>query len=1050
MHILDPLQGDYSHLSQIYEKIFEKNAVAFLGAGASVTNKQYLSNELIKYYEAKINKNFGTNDIIKFVDILQTTPGLNRSDFDKFVLEQLSKLRPNQGHDTFVTIPWKLIITTNYDTLVEEASDNAVRENKTHYSLHVIKNKKQLDSQNGNNALTYIKLNGCKSDISLYPLVFSSEDFESQASYHKKVASPFRQFTNDIVFIAFGYSFMDEFAEKLLDKIANNDIRQKRILYCVDPFINSDRLSYLASKQICVIKMSFEEFFEGYQKWFEDTNRSYLKGLQKFTNPDNSNIKLPPNSRLFLDGNIVQLKEDYKSNNRLKKADFYFGEEPTYQVVIENFDVIKEIELSKVLLDIRSSFETDNRTSIPTFVLVNGDFGTGKTTFTLRAIREYLKESENTLAFEITNPLKIKRGYLSQLIKESSATHFIFYCDNIETDSIFKSFNSLRVDLATDQHGEVKIIFISSIRENILERFKNNNRNEVKNCKEIDYVSIYSQNELVSLVENLKEVGILKFRDLRERDAIIYDVKSKYKGDSFMTLYKLIENGEHYKLLEKAYNELSADVKNAFKITALIHRFGMLCPAFIIKDSIKTYDWNDFTEKIVKGDGKKILFQENKFVVGDEPNLYFKTKHPVIAEALIKTILKNNEKNSLYKDIFNTIKLSDYGARFIVDLIKNIRNNDEDITSGQVDNYFSLAKKEFQTSSHFMLSYITNIEKQTSVILTLENCLNEITFLESTLERRNHRLIHRKGCICQKIAKILFKADKNDDKIKEYTNDSKEWFEIKKLLDPSSHYSYVEYLNLLIWELKNIKQNDDEKLQTLLRINNLFDEAYKTLYNNTGIIDDIYGEYINYIDVEVDGNFLEFLLERYKDVNTRITACILLFYYYDRLEEDEKAMEFFEELKNYKDNHDAVYFLFKQCGRNLHIANNRVEFFELTRNNNFLEKKYPLRYYYFSSICEFYNWKWRDGRDYLQELKQEKIFVMNPDFFLYWRTPEGYEEIFEGVVIKDFKNKKVKINLFYKEFIFVPGNYEKLKENQIIQVKLKFFLDGMRAELFEE
>ncbi|MEJ7682042.1 MAG: hypothetical protein WKG06_30155 [Segetibacter sp.] len=249
----------------------------------------------------------------------------------------------------------------------------------------------------------------------------------------------------------------------------------------------------------------------------------------------------------------------------------------------------------------------------------------------------------------------IKKGYLSQLIKDSSATKFIFYCDNIETDSVFKSFNELRIDLASEQYSNISIVFISSIRANILEKFKNNNKVVIKNNVEFGYRSTYDEAELTQLVENLKEVDLLEYRDLEEEKSIVYNISIRYTGDSFITLYKLIENGTHYKLLQKAYDELSPDIKNAFKITALIHRFNMKCPVGIIKHSLKNLDWNEFTERVVRGDGKRILFQENAPSVNDDPDLFFTTKHPVIAEALIKTILKNSEKNALYKSIFSSL-----------------------------------------------------------------------------------------------------------------------------------------------------------------------------------------------------------------------------------------------------------------------------------------------------------------------------------------------------------------------------------------------------------
>lgn len=1052
MHLLDPLGKDYKKLADIFENIFNKNTIAFLGAGASVSNNQYLSSELIKLYETKISKNFGTHDIIKFVDILQSTPGLSRGDFDAFVIEQLRKLKPNVGHEIFVTIPWKQVITTNYDTLVEEASEEALRSNKTHFNLHPVRNRTQLDFQRAESEITYIKLNGCKTDLSLFPLVFSTNDFEKQKPYYKKVLSPFRMYSNEISYLAFGYSFTDIFAEILLEKVASSDIRQKRVLYCVDPFVNNDRLSYLESKKISVIKLSFIEFFQSYQKWFENTNKNYLKSLQKFTNPDNTSIKVAVNARLYLDSNILQLKDEYRTSHKLRKADFYYGEEPTYQVVVDDYDVIKNSELKSLIEVINDSFAEHTKTAIPKLILIKGDFGSGKTTFTLRAIREYLKTSTTTLAFEITNPLSTKKGYLSSLIKESSATQFLFYCDNIETDSIYKSFNDLRADLASEQYSGISIIFVSSIRLNILEKFKNNNKIEIKNSYEFEYNACYSRSEVIQLVENLKEVGILDYRDLSERDSIVFDISRNYKGDSFITLYKLIENGVHYKFLEKAYEELSDDVKNAFKITALIHRFNMLCPVSVVKNSLKGFDWEEFTEKVVKGDGKGILFHDYNKTIDDEPDLYFKTKHPVIADALIKTIINNNEKNSLYKNVFTNLTLSDYNSRFIVDLIKGIRNNDTDISEGQIENYYELAKKEFEKSPHFMLSYITNIEKRTNSIETLEKCLTEIRLIEGELERRNHRLVHRKGSVCFKIARLLYK-EKDDLKIiKSYLEDAEEWFDVKKHLDPSSPYSYLDYFNLLLWKLRDITLTKEELTLTHLTINNLFDEAYRLLYSNIGKIDDLRDEYYSISRVkETDNDYIEFLLEIYQDVNRRPIACILLFFYYNILGDMSKCGQFQAEMESYLDNKDVVYFLFKQYGRNLHVPNNRIKYFDLVRQNSFLQEEYPLRYYYFTGICEFYNWKWRDGKDLLAELKFGKYYILNPDFFLYWKNSDGEIELFDAIIIVEKKLKKVKIvSPLFKEFMLIKGKYDSFKEGGKIKVKLKFFLEGIRAEIHIE
>jgi hypothetical protein len=1047
MHILNPVDDQYL-LHGVFEKIYHKNAISLLGAGASVTNNQFLSKELISYYEGKIARSFGTDDIIKFVDMLQATPNLNRADFDRFVVEQIARLKPGPGHRIFVSIPWKQIITTNYDTLIEEASDDEIRNHNTHYKLHVIRNKQQIDYQQEDNELSYIKLNGCKTDLSLYPLVFSTDDFKRQASYYKKVLQGFRQFSSEIIFISFGYSFTDIFAESLLERIASSDVRQKKILYCVDPFINDNRLSYLASKQIAVIKMTFDEFFMAYKDWFEDNNKNYIRSLQKFTNPDASNIVIGVASRLALDSNIVQLKDDYRMPHRIKKIDFYSGEEPNYQVIVEDFDVIRVREQNSLLSEIKKSFAEHTRTAIPKFILIRGDFGTGKTTFTLRAIREYLRNTTDTLAFEITKPSGVKKGSVAKLIEESSATQFIFYCDNIETDSIFKGFNDLRIQLATEQYSNLKIIFISSIRGNILEKFKHHTRLNIVNLSEFNHNAQYSEDELIHLVENLKDVGMLNYRDVAERNAITQMIEREYRGDSFITLYKLIENGKHYKLLEKAFEELSQDVKIAFKITALVHKFNMLCPAAIIKEATKASDWSEFTDKVLKGDGKGILFQESRPSVRNEPDLFFKTKHPIIADALIKTFLRNAEKNMLYKSIFSSLSYSEFNAGFIIDLIKNIRLNDNDISQGQIDNYFELAKREFELSPHFVVGYITNIEKNTNSIQTLENCLDEVTLFEGTLEYRNHRLIHRKATICFKIARLLIRGSERNSALS-YADDAEEWFDIKKHMDPLSSYSYLDYFSLLMWKLLNFSLEKEQLLKLHKSINTLFDEAYRILSGNTDALDKIFAEYSQTIGLgAVHSEYLEFLLNRYQEVEHRPSAAILLYYYYDFVKDEGKALQLLDELNRYKDNQDVVYFLFKYYGRNLHEPNNRIRLFDLISKNSFLIEASPLRFFYFRAVSEFYNLRWADGWNELQELKAEKFQSLNPDFFLYWKDSDGKEEVFEAEIIKERKVKKVRVTKpFYKAFYLVNGNYDAFKITQQVNVKLKFFLDGVKAEI---
>lgn len=82
----------------IFEKIRDNNAILFLGAGASVGEKKYLSKEIIQHYEEKIGKRIGEENITKWIDILSANPDFSRSDFDHFVNSLLKKLSITDAH----------------------------------------------------------------------------------------------------------------------------------------------------------------------------------------------------------------------------------------------------------------------------------------------------------------------------------------------------------------------------------------------------------------------------------------------------------------------------------------------------------------------------------------------------------------------------------------------------------------------------------------------------------------------------------------------------------------------------------------------------------------------------------------------------------------------------------------------------------------------------------------------------------------------------------------------------------------------------------------
>src|SRR5690349_8391234 len=121
-HILSLDYNKNEDLANLFRSIAEGNTILFLGAGASVTGeRRFLSQDIIEFYEDKKGIEWGIKDITEFVDVLSSNPKYSREEFDNYVDQCLRKLSVTESHTTIAKTPWRLIITTNYDLLIENA-----------------------------------------------------------------------------------------------------------------------------------------------------------------------------------------------------------------------------------------------------------------------------------------------------------------------------------------------------------------------------------------------------------------------------------------------------------------------------------------------------------------------------------------------------------------------------------------------------------------------------------------------------------------------------------------------------------------------------------------------------------------------------------------------------------------------------------------------------------------------------------------------------------------------------------------------------------------
>lgn len=988
-------------LECLFKDISKGNVILFLGAGASVTDsKKYLSKQLIEYYRDIRNISYEPNndDIVDFVDKVFSIEDYNRNDFDFQVSKWLKEnLVVQQHHKSLINIPWLSIFSTNIDLIIENTIECLGIEN----SYEIIRSIKEFDkTSNIGDKTKFIKLHGCISDISNYKLIFSTSDFEKNSKYYKRIYNVLGSLSNSVKILFIGYSFSDSFGKLFLNDFGGK--LKGRECFLVDPFLNDDEfnLSYLKSKNIIPIKSDVKEFIDSYHYWYvKDVEFNGKPRVNVFKRLNGSN--LDDNLQHRLRPFIIPLNNSYDFH-AINAKDFYMGEEPNYNVIRYNYDVIKEKKIKEVYSKIINLFTPQN--SHCPFIFLSGSYGTGKTTFTYRLIQKLVEENSDLLAFEIIDPEKISDRLIFDLIDNlRNVKKIIFYSNYSELDLNFKKIRELRGVLSSKQFEDKSIIFLQSIRENALERFKKSMNPKID---QINIDSEFSDKELELLIELLNNQNLISYRGEYEKKQIIKNLKLEIgKHDHLLIFLRLIKDGKHKMHILNTYNDFKYETtKKAFLYTSLLYRFGIKMPVSLLKEIIDK-EWDEFINEVIKVDGKGIFIQEkikpDNFLRTD---LFFKIKHSVIAESFIKSYIKERELFKYYRNIISKLPSDDTSVYTFLNLIRSLIDY-KIFDNSKINNLYDIAYTKLSDFIRFNIYYTRNLELRK----TKESLEKGLSILDDAEQnspnefRRDSRIIHRKACLNYQLSKFYFRTDLSMSKV--YYDEAFELFEIKLAMDPSSIFSYLDFIYLLTWYSQKWDILESEKVKTEIKILYIVEKGISNLQEGISKLLKIKNEYINK-QFENPINLNERIDNLIDDVETRPYALLLKCHLVMRnpiLKEENDINKIVNELEYYSYFEEIALFLFHYYGNNLNNYNLRMKYFDLIENNKFIIEKEELDYLYYSFISESYSFRFRDAFQF-----QKKIYNNYKNSIkkepLYWKEQDNDEKrIFEGKIVKNAK-----------------------------------------------
>jgi hypothetical protein len=217
-----------STYDDILKQLADRRAILFLGAGSTVQCRRTdglpgltgygLSKEMLKELAKKQKmakfplSDEGIPPLMESAEYFQSNHPGGRAALDRFIQNRLRGLRPALGHYLAASFPWKAIITTNFNTVAEDAWREATNNGYAADEVIVIKTDDDIASFAGETTKVRLyKPHGCV-DLQMQPahrMVLTSQDYAESDRIRKNIYTAIRSLAASSTTVFVGYSLAD-------------------------------------------------------------------------------------------------------------------------------------------------------------------------------------------------------------------------------------------------------------------------------------------------------------------------------------------------------------------------------------------------------------------------------------------------------------------------------------------------------------------------------------------------------------------------------------------------------------------------------------------------------------------------------------------------------------------------------------------------------------------------------------------------------------------------------------------------------------------------
>lgn len=348
------MEENYSlSVSQIKKSIKENSLILFVGAGISANSNLPTWGELIQSFKEELNlPDDNSDDYPRVAQYYYDTFGKNR--YTKKIEEVFSSKgisKPNELHTLIEKIAPEHIITTNYDSLLEDQFESGL------LKYNVVAEDKDIPYTSPGRYL--IKMHG---DLNKNNIVLKEEDYLDYASNFPMISNLIQTLIMNHTLLFVGYSLKDSTFKAIFRLVQNAFKSDAKFAYLYIPEKQSTFERDLYKKQGVIVFSNdrcsddVEEVSEGQNKKFLNTKK-FLEDLSFDENRTLDNVDGLWGQLAFLDRLSFIDSRDFSRYSALKKRasnwnDGYrwFGNDKS-RFEVEGHEELRDMVKKKSLLN---------------------------------------------------------------------------------------------------------------------------------------------------------------------------------------------------------------------------------------------------------------------------------------------------------------------------------------------------------------------------------------------------------------------------------------------------------------------------------------------------------------------------------------------------------------------------------------------------------------------------------------------------------------------------------------------------------------------------